>query len=339
MSEYQSNVTLQAAAARLLESEKVLLTTHAKPDADALGSVIALATALRHRGKQVDAVVMGPVVEGLAKMRGMEGVREYVEGEAIPVCDRVVVVDTGAWAQLKPMQRELEPTVDRMLVIDHHLSGDVPAADLWIDPSAAACCEMLGELLEAMPDRDDLADPIIGEALFAGLAADTGWFRFSNTRPQTHELAARLIRAGVDHAELYGRLEQSDRIEKISLLTRALSSLERLADDRVALMVLRASDFEETGALPEETEHIVDIPRMVGAVQAVVLITEPPAIHGQPGAIRLSFRSKPGAAAVNVADIAKQFGGGGHARAAGAKVEGELDAVVAKVRAAFAGGG
>ena len=122
---------------------------------------------------------------------------------------------------------------------------------------------------------------------------------------------------------------------------------ELLADDRAAVMVLKASDFDETGAWLQETERFVDFPRMVETVQVVVMITEPPArsANGEavetdgPAPIGLSFRSKPpidaASGAINVADLAAGFGGGGHARAAGAKVHGDLTDVVLQVKAAI----
>src|SRR5690606_21036827 len=113
-------------------------------------------------------------------------------------------------------------------------------------------------------------------------------FRFSNTRPMTHELAARLLRCGVDHAHLYQQLEQTERPAKLALMIRALDSLQLLADGRAAVMVLRAEDFAQTGANLEETERFVDIPQTVSTVQIVVLITEPPADpEGKPQPIRL----------------------------------------------------
>jgi phosphoesterase RecJ-like protein len=254
----------------------------------------------------------------------------------------VVVVDTGAWGQLAPMRKYLEPRVDRTLLIDHHLSGDVPAKWKYIDSTSAATCEIIAQLIDEIarhehqsPNR--MLDPIVSDALFVGIASDTGWFRFSNTRPFTHELAARLIRQGVDHAALYAQLEQGDRPEKLKLQIRALESLRLLANNTIAMMVLRASDFVETGAQAEETERLVDIPQTVATVQVVVLITEPPDEQGKsaPPLIRMSFRSKPGKDAVNVAELAAQFGGGGHARAAGAKVPGPLDVVVARVAEAL----
>src|SRR5690606_37676360 len=149
-----------------------------------------------------------------------------------------------------------------------------------------------------------------------------------------HELAARLLREGVDQSELYRILEQTERPQKLALLTRALGSMKLLAGGRAALMILSATDFSQTGAVAEETERLIDVPQQIGTVEVVGLISERPSGNAQSQGrptTRLSFRSKPGPNAVNVAELAGRFGGGGHARAAGARVEGSLEQVLPRV--------
>ena len=344
MTDYVSNIGRSEAAKLLAGAKRVLVTSHVKPDGDAFGSVVAVAAALRSRGAEVTALVAGPVHASFKRLAGFDLIEPYDPDGDWPEVDLVAVLDTGAWAQLGPMRRNIEPRLERTLIIDHHVSGDVPAAWRYIDSIAAAACQILGDLLgrlSADAQPTDAFDPVVAEALYVGLASDTGWFRFSNTRPDTLEMSARLLRAGVDHASLYRKLEQTERIEKLKLLTCALKSLHLLANGRAALMVLHAEDFRQTGAALEETERFVDLPQIVATVEVVVLATEPPPdvanLTGDGnGAIRLSFRSKPGASAVNVARLAQQFGGGGHERAAGAKVVGTLDEVVGKVTRAVA---
>lgn len=355
MSEYRSNVSLAEAARRIAGASRIAVTTHAKPDGDAFGSVGAMVAALRTRQPQTQVTgwLMPPIPEGFRTLAAWPLVREFEQGDAIGEPrepDLVLVLDTGAWAQLGPMRPLLEPLTDRMLIVDHHISGDVEAAWKYIDSTAAACCTVVAELLDVMVgvSANDVpchggADPnalirdfTIAEALFAGVASDTGWFRFSNTTARTHRLAARLIEAGVDHADLYTRLEQSERPEKLTLQMRAMQSLKLLADGQLAVMVLRAEDFRETGASIAETERFVDIPQSVASVKTVALITEPPEEEGDDGkpAVRISFRSKPTPDAVNVAKLAERFGGGGHARAAGAKLDAPLEEVVRQIEAA-----
>lgn len=327
---YESNITLQVAAQKMRVAKSIVVTTHAKPDGDAFGSVIALCEVLKRQGTDVTALFMPPIPPGLMSLTGELQITLFREGDKLPDAELYVVVDTGAWSQVSPIREQLAPHLDKTLVIDHHISGDIEAAHRYINSKAAACCEIIAQFVDELIAHV-FEDSVVANALYVGIATDTGWFRFSNTRPQTHELAAKLIAAGVDHADLYARSEQTERPEKLKLMIRALSSLELLNGNKAAVMVLRKNDFTETGAFPEETERFVDIPQMVATVQVVVLICEP--LDDSP--IRISFRSKPGPSAINVADLAANFNGGGHARAAGAKCKGTLDEVVAKVRGLF----
>ncbi len=354
MNDYAANLSLPGLANVLLDDTgPVLLLTHAKPDGDAIGSVLAMVHTLRGMRREAHGVLVPPVADSLLHLEGADELEIFDDhyAPATPPA-QVVIVDTGAWSQVGPMRPIIEPLLDRTVIIDHHLSGDIPAAHRYIDGEAAACCEIVAEVIELMihpahpPGRRETdtagfkpLPPVIRDALFVGIASDTGWFRFSNTRPGTHELAARLIRMGTDNAGLYQRLEQGERPEKLGLLCRAVSNLQLLADSQAAVMVLRAQDFAETGARPEETERLVDIPQIVEQVQVVVLITEHLVTEdGETrSTTRMSFRSKPAPAdagsdrAVNVAELAAHFGGGGHARAAGAKVDRPIDEVVPEV--------
>lgn len=341
MSDYVSNLSREEVTVLLVSSKRVAVTTHAKPDGDAYGAVIALTNALRRTGVEAYACFMPPVHSSFRSLAGFDQAIVIEELTQWPQADLYVIVDTGAWSQLLPARDFLTRRLDHTLILDHHLTGGVEAAHRYIDSSAASSCEIIAELIEAIANQkgiavESLLDTIVCEALFVGIASDTGWFRYSNTRSQTHELAARLLRRGVDHAALFQKLEQTERPEKLRLLVRAVSSLRMISRDRAVMMVLRSNDFSETGALIEETERFVDIPQIVESVQVVVLITEPPVEKGKPaGPVRLSFRSKPGPNAIDVTQIAALFGGGGHARAAGAKIGASLETVVDRVTAAL----
>ncbi len=356
MTDYSSNLDLAQAADKILDADHIAITTHSKPDGDAYGSVVAVAAALSMLGRQVSARFIPPVPSVFDDLKGRDLVSLYNPSAPFPPADLLLVLDTGAWSQLSPMREALSGLLERTLIIDHHTTGDLPAAHRYIDSSAAACCEIVAQLIEQIEGKSQghngLFTPAVCEALFVGVASDTGWFRFSNTRPQSHELAGRLLRLGVDQADIYSKLEQTARPEKLALQTRALNSLQFLAEGRVAIMVLRAEDFTQTGAKLEETERFVDMPQSVSTVDLVVLITEPPS-HKHPGpsagdgadeaspnpvpsgqAVRLSFRSKPGPNGVNVSQLAQRFGGGGHARAAGAKVHVTVDQAISQVQEA-----
>ena len=335
----------------------VVVLTHAKPDGDAFGSVLALTATLRQIGRDATGVLVPPVPACLAALPGGDTLTVYHDGLDLPDAALVVLVDTGAWSQVGPLRGYVEPRLGRTVIIDHHLSGNVNAAQRYVVGEAAANCELIAELVELLLMDDGASggasgggrrtgdtagftplDPVVRDALFVGIASDTGWFRFSNTRPETHELAAKLIRQGTDHAMLYQQLEQADRPEKLALLTRALDGLEYLADGKAAVMALTLDDFAEIGARPDETERIIDTPQVVGDTQVFVLLTEsaPQKDGGTPGT-RMSFRSRHTGddTAVDVAALAQRFGGGGHARAAGAKSDKPLAEVKAELAAAL----
>lgn len=343
----QSTLELPAVADLLTQTDgPVLVLTHAKPDGDAFGSVVSLVATLQSLGKTARGVFVPPLPAALGKLNGADLADLWDDDYALPFEPALfVVVDTGAWSQVGPLRSFIEPHLERTLILDHHLSGDIDAAHRHVVGEAAAACEVLAELIELLipacipPGRRDgdtagytPLPASIREALFVGIASDTGWFRFSNVRPQTHELAAKLIRQGVDHADLYQRLEQGERPEKLALLTRALENLTIHARGKAAVMTLRLQDFIDTGALPEETERLIDTPQMVGGIEVFVVVTEAVTPDGQPQS-RMSFRSKHTIddSAINVAELAGRFGGGGHARAAGAKVDRPVDDVLGEL--------
>ncbi len=339
MNEYTSNTTLADAADLLRQAAQdtrpVVLLTHAKPDGDAFGSVVALAAALQQLGGRPFACLVPPVPEPLRQLGGQELITTY-EPAATRLPDDpalVVILDTGAASQVGPVVGYVQAHLDRALILDHHLSGDLPAAHRFIDATAAACAEIVADVLESWPLPRPC--PPIEEALFTAIASDSGWFRFSNTTPRTLRLAATLKERGVDHAAIYALTEQGERPQKLLLLRRALGSLELLAGGRAAVMTLRQRDFADTGATDAETERIIDVPQQVRDIQVVALVTERTVARGERPVTAVSFRSKPLPSAVNVATLAGRFGGGGHARAAGAKVHAPLDTVLADVKAAL----
>lgn len=324
MNDYTANLTLDQAADLLKQTAgPITVITHAKPDGDAAGTLVALVTALNAIGQPTRGILCPPVTDSLDFLAQSDNIEVADEPTQFPAdTEQLVIVDTGAYSQLGPLSDVVRPLLDRTLILDHHLSGGVQAKHKYIDATAAAAAEIIAALIDKLVDKatlDQDAQQTINDALFTGIASDTGWFRFSNVTPATHRLAADLIAAGVDHTGLYARLEQAERPEKLKLLIRAVDSLELLADDRAAVMTLDASDFAKTGARTEETERLIDIPQQVGSVQVIALISEAQTERGPQ--TRVSFRSKPLPGAVNVAELAATFGGGGHARAAGAKID------------------
>jgi len=311
----------------LLACRRVLITTHVRPDGDALGTVCATVMGLRQRKVDCDVLLLSHLPTKYAFLFADNQI-PHIDVEAgwpadfsLQPYDALLVMDTGTWSQLPGLQRYVEGFKKPMLVVDHHLTQESWATHKLVDTQAAAAGEIAAELLR----RDNIPlTPAIAGALFVAIATDTGWFQFSNTRPHTLRLAADLIEAGADTQGIYRQLYQNERHHRVLLQTRAQQSLELLQDGKLAVMRLTRDDFAQTGAHVPDTENLINIPLQIKTVEVSLMFVEPP----DHSPIRVSLRSK---TRVDVARFAEQFGGGGHARAAGLKLPGPLAEVETKV--------
>jgi phosphoesterase RecJ-like protein len=313
---------LEQVTARLRRARRVAVFTHQRPDPDALGSQAAAAHLLKALGaEEIHLMQFG---EAPAPYRFLqEGVPAEITmwesewaGSAGGAVDTILVVDTCTYQQLEPAQNYLRAGREKVVGVDHHVSREAigPAGQLYADTSASACVEILWRMAKGagVPMTEALALP-----LMAGLVGDTGWFRFDSVTAATHLMAADLA-PFVNPAELYERLMQNETRPKLGLMQRALANVRWSADDRFACMLLRHADFVETGASQSQTEYLVDMPMMIRTAEVVALASEMP-----DGRVRASLRSKHG---VDVNKVCNQFGGGGHAKAAGCRLDGPLEA-------------
>ena len=311
-----SDNELSAIAQALHDAKSVAIFTHARPDPDAIGSQVGAALMLAALGKQVYVMCLPPIPQPLQFLLNMlpGSCIEYTPEKAANIsADRILVVDTSARQQLEPATAFLESSASKMLILDHHISGDLRHDLIYRDTSAAACVEIvakLGGILGVAFSKN------MATALLAGLVGDTGWFRFDSVTPRTHEVAAKLLAAGASPSELWGRLMQSERKSKLVLLSHAVGRIAFYAQDRIASMELSNQDIAQAQAETWETEGLIDIPMMVESVVCSVFLSETP-----DGKIRASLRSKH---TVDVNAVCREFGGGGHARAAGCRLPGPL---------------
>jgi bifunctional oligoribonuclease and PAP phosphatase NrnA len=329
----------------LSRSERVLVTTHVRPDGDALGTAAAMVLGLRKRAIPAEVLLLSHLprkyafvftdndvahtdvesgwpnegsgfgLQGSEKRGPASGPLPNLDPRTLNPFfqrfDTLLVVDTGTWGQLPGLRERIEGWKVPKLVVDHHLTQQDWADVKLVVPEAAAAGEIAADLLDAWQVP---FDGPIASALFLAIASDTGWFQFSNTRPQTLRLAARLMEAGVSTDRMYQALYQNERAERVALHTRGQQSLELLLDGRLAVIRLRKRDFEETNASVLDTENLINVPLQIRTVEVSMLIVEPKDF----GPVRVSLRSKGG---VDVARFAETFGGGGHARASGLKLE------------------
>lgn len=326
---YTSNAGVEEIVDRLRMAQDVLLLTHAKPDGDAVGGTLALARTLHAVGARATPLYLPPWPQRMDVIVG--STRVVVEHAGVwrepwlERIDAVAIVDTGSWNQVADAKAWLQDRHDRALVIDHHAHGDGDIAPLrHVDASSASACEIVARVCMGLlkVDRASALPKVIAEPLYLGVATDTGWFRYSNMKPTTLRLAADLIEAGVDHNRLYRAVEQSESPRRLMLVRRALESLEFLDEARAAVITITKKIIDECQASQDEVGGLTDLPQVVGSVRVIAVITEV-----EDAVTKVSFRSKAadeGGHAVDVNTMAKQFGGGGHFHAAGAKVKSPL---------------
>jgi phosphoesterase RecJ-like protein len=327
---YESTATAADIAAWLKKARRVTITTHTKPDGDAVGATLALARAVDRADGESEIVYAGPWP---ARFNGVVAPDRpvHIESEIaerdkrLTEPDAVVVLDTGSWGQLREIAPWLRSRRDKAAIVDHHRAGDADVAPRrLINPEASAACELVAEICTTLLGLDTPArlPTTIAEPLYLGVASDTGWFRHANTTPAALRLASDLLAAGVDHPRLYQRVEQGDRAERLKLIARALTSLELHEDGRVAVSAITKKDFEATGGTQGDTGGFAEIPMSIGSVRVSAALTE---VDGE---IRVSLRSKSADGPhelVDVNAVASALGGGGHIQAAGARLTGSVE--------------
>ncbi|HET6429425.1 MAG TPA: bifunctional oligoribonuclease/PAP phosphatase NrnA [Phycisphaerae bacterium] len=300
-----------AVAAALRQARRLVVTTHVRPDGDAIGSMAALHLAARSAGVASRMVLTDQAPQRydfLLAGRDPAGCGQFAE--LARDADLVVIVDTCAVQQLESIAAHLPALRGKIAVIDHHATADDIADVVWRDESAGAAAVMVTELMDELGWAMSAE---VAEAVAAGVCAETGWLRYANTDSRVLATVARCVEAGVRPDELYARLYQRDRPERLRLTAAALASLELHLAGQVAVMTLTREDFERTGAADNETAELVNEPLRIESVDVSALL-----VAQADGRTRVSLRSRK---LVDVAAVAEEFGGGGHPRAAGFRTD------------------
>jgi phosphoesterase RecJ-like protein len=291
---------------------RFVLTSHARPDGDAIGSALACCEILRCMGKDADVVLHDPVP------------RIY---QPLPFADRVVQADrvngnydAAIILECDSIQRtRLEGLENRFLIsIDHHVSGRPFANVNWIDPEATATAELVFRLAREAGVK---ITPEIATCLYTALMTDTGSFMFRGTNEHTFTLARELVLAGADPAHCARNIYFAHSTAKMRLLGAALSNLHR--EGPLAWIWITREQMERSHAKEEDCEGLVNYALSIGDVEVAVFFREM-----ADGRYRVSLRSK---GALNVAKIAEGFGGGGHECASGCSMDGPLSIAVARI--------
>jgi phosphoesterase RecJ-like protein len=307
----------------LLASRRAVITTHLNADGDGAGSEGAMVSWLRAQGCEAWIVNPTPFPDVFRfVIEDEDWIVPAGSRQARNLCDSAdlaVVLDTGEVTRIgrvRDLIREL-PTV----VIDHHPPGDRPIGGTSLrDASASATGELVYDVLLA---ADGPWTEWALQGLYVAILTDTGSFRFANSSPGSHRVAAELISQGVNPEEMYSKVYGAAPIRKFKLLERALATLDVDAEGGVAWMIVPTEAFEELNVTPDDLEGLVDVPRGIEGAQVGLLFRQT-----NTGEVKISLRSN---GPVDVNELARRFGGGGHVRASGAIVAGPLERAVDEV--------
>lgn len=293
----------------------ILISVHKNPDGDALGSQLALMLALEKLGKTVVAHNLDPVPEIYRFLPSWERIRTGVRIEGR--FDAAVVLDadpprTGLFNNGCP--------ADVTINIDHHVTNSLSWALTWLDPEAAATGEMVYALIREL---NVPIDPDIALCLYTSIFTDTGSFRYSNTSARSMRIAAAMIEAGADPWLVTENVYESFAYRRLKLLGSVLEDMELSPDGKVAWVAITGELFEKYSATAEDTDNFINFVRSTKGVEVAVLLRQ----TGE-RQFKVSLRSK---GRVDLSELARSLGGGGHRNAAGALLDGTLEDVKGRV--------
>ena len=298
-------LNLTQAMQRLQQADRILLLCHKNPDGDTIGSAAALYHALRAQGKTAAIACSDPIPDRYDYMQV-----SAFDGAFEPAY--IVAVDVAGLQLFGPGTIEWAEKCD--LCIDHHAGNSGYAEFTLLDDSAAAAAELLYEVICAMHVE---ITPHIADCLYTGLSTDTGCFKFSSTKASTHITAAKLMEAGAHVEELNTLLFDTKSRERMEAERIARNHLEYHLDGRCALIYLTRDEIEQSGADPADLEELTSLPISIEGVKVGLTLRQQPG-----GSYRISVRTAKG---VDACAIARRLGGGGHTRAAGCELLGNLD--------------
>ena len=300
-------ILTRADAARfLLEHDHFAILSHRRPDGDTVGSSAALCRGLRQLGKTTHVLVNKEVTPRFAWLH--EGLTKPWVEEG----DTVVSVDV---ASPEMLPADFRPLLGKIaLRIDHHSSATSFTEQELVDGDSASCAEVVWDVLELMGVK---ADRALAEAVYVGVSTDTGCFKFSSTKASTHITAAKLMEAGAHVEELNTLLFDTKSRERMEAERIARNHLEYHLDGRCALIYLTRDEIEQSRVDPADLEELTSLPISIEGVKVGLTLRQQPG-----GSYRISVRTAKG---VDACAIARRLGGGGHTRAAGCELLGNLD--------------
>ena len=296
----------------LREQNDFCILTHRRPDGDTVGSAAALCLALRSLGKTAYVLLNPEVTDRFAFL--LEG----LTGDAPAEGDTVISVDVASPGMLPKAFEHLKDSV--RLRIDHHGSATTFSPLELVDPSSAACAEIIYDL---MAELGVTVDKAMAEAVYVGTSTDTGCFRFANTTAHTFETAAACARAGADIYGLNQELFETNTLSKLRMQSWIVGNMKIFGDGRLAIVAIPRAVEELLGVTEDDMDNISSFPRTVSGVCMAATLRQT-----REGDTKLSLRAIPG---YDAAKVCEHFGGGGHKGAAGASTHLSLEETAAKL--------
>ena len=301
---------LDRVVSHIRSGRRFLVSSHQRPDGDAIGSAVGVALALRELGKTADVVMDAVPPAFLRPFPAVEQIRVHTNVDE--TTDGSIIMECSSLDRTGVSGLDRSPVVN----IDHHLGNARYGAINWIDESAAACTELVFSLVEALGIA---MTPAIATHVYLGLLTDTGSFRFSHITPRSFEIARRCVEAGADPQWIARTHYDSSTLGRVRIFGHVLNAMRLDAAGRVALLTMTHADALAAGATYDDTDGLINFPLSVNDIQAVAFVKE-----AGPDDWRVSLRSKD---EVDVGAIARAHGGGGHKNAAGCSARGPLSAV------------
>jgi phosphoesterase RecJ-like protein len=288
--------------------QRFVISSHSRPDGDSLGSQLAMAFALQALGKDVTVVNVDAAAPPFMAFPGVPGIviTPSVEGDF----DAAIIMECSDYARTGVAGLDRFFTIN----IDHHPGNTGYGQINWFDPSAAACAEMVFDVVQALGIQMTIE---IATHIYIAILTDTGSFHFSNLSPRTFDICRQLLEAGVDPVRVARQVYDSASVGRLKLCGAIMNGMCVDATGRVAVLYLDHEMARVAGATYDDTEGIINQPLTVKEVQAVVFLRQ-----ADGDDYRVSLRSK---GAVDIGAVAKEFGGGGHKNAAGCSASGHLD--------------
>ncbi|PIP68177.1 MAG: hypothetical protein CO035_06205 [Candidatus Omnitrophica bacterium CG_4_9_14_0_2_um_filter_42_8] len=311
-------MSVRRVKAAIKKFNKFLITSHINPEADAVGSQIAMANLLRKLGKVAVMLDDSPVPSVLQFIKGTEEISKVMPHDFD--YQAVIILDSPDLARIGKVNECIKK--DAVIInIDHHISNINFGKFNWVEPEFSSAGEMVHDLFKAFKVKIDLDDAV---PLYAAIMTDTGSFRYSNTSSKTHKIAAELIDIGVEPYEMQAKIYEASSIQDISLLGESLQTMKLTEDGKIAWLWVTKEMLKKTKASLEGTEGIISFPRSIDGVEIAILFRE----TGTEDRVKVSFRSK---GKVDVNRLASAFKGGGHPTASGCTVFGKIEEVEKKV--------